>query len=402
MVSYEFPPVTAFGGIGSYMYHLSLLLAQAGHHVTVFSAAPGAGEVIKNEKCHCQNFLIPANSNDAFRSAVLPVFETYLKANRVDVIESPEVGACALYIKQKFPGIPLVVKMHTPGVLITRVNNTYVPLHRKIRFVAGAILRGTLDAGYWSSSDRNQHSDEEYKVCRLADSLLSPSTALKNWAVAFWGMKTSDIQVVPNPFSPDERLFEFPVENRPLAISFVGKLSVLKGMKCLLKAIPLILKQHRNVKIYIVGRDEFENGKSMQSLIEDKLGSFKKQVVFTGALVKEDVNEVYRISRVNMVPSLWENYPTVVMEAMAAGSVVVASNAGGMGEMIEHNKTGLLFKSKDGVALAGAVNRLLDNEQERMNMAQAAREALRLRNDNATCNKDILNVYTRFDKVLSA
>jgi hypothetical protein len=64
------------------------------------------------------------------------------------VIESPEVGACALYIKETYPSIPLVIKMHTPGVLITKISNTYQSVFTKLRYIAGAFLRGRFDLGF--------------------------------------------------------------------------------------------------------------------------------------------------------------------------------------------------------------------------------------------------------------
>ena len=396
LVSFEFPPLNAVGGIGTYMYHLCKILNDADHNVTVFSANPNAEAVEEKHYEYCTNYLLPSKTNEAFRKDVLPVFNTFLEQNKVDVIESPEVGACALLIKENNLHIPLVVKMHTPGVLITKVNNTYVPLNKKLRFVAGAFVRGRLDAGYWKKHDKNRDNDLEYKICMLADTLLSPSQALKNWAVKFWGISAHKINVLRNPFSFDDNLFSMPLTGRPNVISFVGKLSVLKGMKGFTQAIPLILKENIGYKIILVGRDEIENGKSMQEFMEAELVEYKSQIVFTGALDKKRLNEVYATSKVCVFPSLWENYPNVIMEAMAAGAAVAASDTGGIPELISNNETGILFNAKKPHEIADAINRFLADDTRRLTIAEAARNALLVKNLNTELEKELLQVYTHF------
>lgn len=396
LISYEFPPTNAIGGIGSYMHHLCVFLTGKGQKVTVFSANPGSLEESVINYPHCVNYLIPSPNNESFRKDVLPVFETFIKKNRVDLIESPEVGACALHIKEKFPHIPLVVKMHTPGVLITKVNNSYVPLKKKLRFVAGALIRGKLDAGYWALHDKNRDADVEYRICMMADTLLSPSMALKQWAVKFWGISPQKIQVLRNPFSLQDDLFSMSLFNRPNVISFVGKLSVLKGMKALTKAIPIILKKNKGYKFFLVGRDEIENGVSMQAFMKKELDAYKTDIIFTGALDSDKLKEVYSSSKVCVFPSLWENYPTVIMEAMAAGATVAAAKRGGIPELIKNNNTGMLFDAMKPEEIARVVNELLDNEKKRLEIATTARQELMDNINSGLFETALLQVYTQY------
>jgi glycogen synthase len=391
LVSFEFPPLNAVGGIGSYMYHLCQLLNDAQHSVTVFSANPSAKELEVIQRTYCTNYLLPSKSNEEFRSDVLPVFNSFLEKNKVDVIESPEVGACALYIKETNPHIPLVVKMHTPGVLITRVSNTYIPLKKKLRFVAGSILRGKPNAGYWSTKDANKESDLEYQICMLADTLTSPSLALKKWTNKFWDIPLERINIIPNPFSPNLSLFSLPISARENLVTFIGKLSVLKGMYALTKAIPIILKQNPSYKILLVGRDETENGLSMKAYMQNELKAFLPKIIFCGVLTEKELEVVFSKSKICIVPSLWENYPTVILEAMAAGVAVTASDAGGIGEIIMHDVTGVLFNPKKPSQIANAVNTLINNDTKRIELAETARK--NLSENNKLSRGKIINVY---------
>ena len=373
LISFEFPPLTATGGIGSYMYHLATLLTLKGNNVAVFSALPGGKKVEIVTLANCINYRVPAEDNERFRENVLPVFETYMVDHKVDVMESPEVGACALRIKQRFPRLKLVVRMHTPGVLITKISNSQQPLLQKIRFVVGSLLRGNFDLGYWATKDKNRNVDVEYQICKSADTLIAPSEALKQWAVNFWDIPAENIKVLPNPFSLQSTLFLLPLTNRPSVISFVGKLSILKGMKALTAAIPLILAKNKNCKIYLVGRDVVEHGQSMKAYMQRELAAYSSSIIFTGPLNEEGLEKIYAMSQVCVFPSLWENYPTVVLEAMAAGAAVVASNVGGVPELINNGLTGLLFNPGKPAQIANAVNELLGNETRRMDMVKTAR-----------------------------
>ncbi|XVJ67673.1 MAG: glycosyltransferase family 4 protein [Lacibacter sp.] len=378
LVTYEFPPFMATGGIGSYMYHLAHVMAAKGHHVTVFSATQSHAEVTVRKETAYTNYLIPAADTVVFRKEVLKLFESYIQNHRVDVIESPEVGACALHIKEAYPFLPLVVKMHTPGVLITKVSNTYQSVFTKLRYVAGAFLRGRFDLGYWSKTDLNKESNPEYRICQLADQLLSPSAALKDWAVRYWQLPEQKIKILPNPITADEHLFSFPLSNRSKTICFIGKLTVLKGMMAFTPAIKEILLGHSDYKIIIAGRDEALSDAvpSMKAWMLDQLEAVKDRVVFTGAVEKENVLEILSQSKVCIVPSLWENYPNVVLEAMAAGCTVAAAHRGGIPELIDDGNTGLLFDPLKPSSIVKAIDQLLNDEPKRLQLAAAARETV--------------------------
>lgn len=395
LVSYEFPPEMATGGIGSYMYHLAHLLHLNGHHVTVFSATSNYEDVVIIERDDCLNYLIPSGNAKEFRNKVREVFETYIQKNQVDVIESPEVGACALEIKKAFPHIPMVVKMHTPGVLITKVSNTYQPLLQKLRYIAGALKKGKFDLGYWATHDENQLNDPEYQICEMADLLLSPSLALKNWAVNYWNIPSSKINVLPNPFTASTDLFQHSVERNTKQICFVGKLTVLKGMIAFTKAMKTVLKNHPDYILYLVGRDEIDphTKVSMKDFMQQELKAFDSRVIFKGALPGNEVKGLLSTIEIVVVPSLWENYPTVVLEAMAAGCAVAASNRGGIPELITDHENGMLFDPMKPQSISSAVDALIKDDALRFKLALKGRKKVQEQNTVYHLTEKILTVY---------
>ncbi len=391
-MTYEFPPHMNTGGIGSYMFHLSNLLSHAGHRVTVFSATLSNEKMQKMEYQYCTNYIFHAPTIGDFREAVRVYFHEYIKDHRVDIIESPEVGACALRIKEDFPEIPLVVRLHTPGVIITKVSNSYQPISIKLRYVLGSLLRGRVDLGYWARTDENRKEDLEFQICLVADYLVSPSAALGKYLSTFWQFNKL-IQVIPNPFQADDDLLSYPLHGRDKLICFVGKLTILKGMFALTKAVNRILQQNPDYRFVFVGRDEAVSTRipSMQVWMEKKLKRVMNRVEFTGSLNREGVNELLGKSRICVVPSLWENYPTIVLEAMAAGTALVASDSGGISEIIQNGKTGYLINPRKPSKIANAVNKFISKESERLEITAASREWIR--NSQTEIENSILDLY---------
>lgn len=395
LVTNEFPPEMATGGIGSYMHHLAKLLHQSGHIVFVISSANAKKEAVV-DRGYCINYLVPVKNDVTFRKQALKIFENHLKDVDIDIMESPEVQACGLDIKMKYPEIPMVVKLHTPGVLISKVYRTYEPFLSKARFVAGSLLRGKPDAGYWRRYDAHKDHDPEYQIAKLADTLLSPSEALRNWVSQYWSIDASGIRVVPNPFSLDESLLNCPIERQTKTICFIGKLSVLKGMVVLTSAIRKMLKKYTDYRFVICGEDEHLTGKgpSMRAWVRSQLETFSDRVEFRGRVNREEVNAILGTSEISVIPSLWENYPNVVLESMAAGAAVVAARTGGIPEIIKDRQEGLLFSPKDSNQLALCIIKLIESSAERYRMAMNARKKVCSMNACAR-QKDILEVYEK-------
>ncbi len=397
LITFEFPPYNAIGGIGSYFFNLANLLGNYGHKVFVFSCTNKEPTLafIKNE--NYENYLILALSNNQFRKEVTKVFSDFLLEHKIDVIESPEVGACALDIKNKYPHIPLIVKMHTPGVLITKVYNSYHTFFKKIRYVLGSLRKGKLDLGFWATSDKNMENDDEYIICKKADVLLSPSNALKKWAIKFWKFQENKITVIANPFFLFSKHQTNAIKRDSKIICFVGKLTILKGIVVLTASIKKIVEQYPEYRFKIVGRDELISKEipSAKSWMINTLGESAKKVDFLGALNGDEVRNVFETSDICLVPSLWENYPTVILEAIVAGCPVIASNRGGMPEIIEHKKTGLLFSATSSNDLTEKIKLIIEHKNFGFELAKNAQVMVL---NNIDVQKNILNVYEQFQK----
>lgn len=151
-------------------------------------------------------------------------------------------------------------------------------------------------------------------------------------------------------------------------IGFVGWLLPIKGAMNLLKAMRRIYLSVPEAQLVFVGKGELE---SILKAEAERSG-LTDNVKFLGW--RDDVQDLMPLFDVFVLPSLNEGMGRVLVEAMAAARPVVASNVGGIPDLIIHGKNGLLVPSGDEIALADAILRLLYNPQEARKMGQAGKE----------------------------
>ena len=166
---------------------------------------------------------------------------------------------------------------------------------------------------------------------------------------------------------------ELGIREGDLVIGSVGRLMEQKGMAYLLQAFSRLARQGDDTKLVIVGDGELRH--DLEILARNlQVGD---RVVFTG--IRRDVPDLMRLFDVFALPSLWEGQPITVVEAMAAGRPVVATDVGGNAEILKHGEFGILVPPRDENALAGAIGALLRDparagELGRRAASHAARE----------------------------
>ncbi len=378
-ISYEYPPYTTGGGIGSYTFQISQAMALRGHQVSVFCKGD-IDEVVlnKNKIVYYINSVDPAS----FKEDVLGRFEEIQKKENFDVVECSEYGADALRIKENHPSLPLVVKLHAPKFLIIRFNNLYYNYLIYPNFCTDDYLT-ILKKYYWLLRKKklrknifkySKTSDEEYKLASVADAVCSPSNKLAEVIKKDWRI-TKKIAIVPNVYIPDESLLKQPLSEKFQTFVFIGKLMVLKGVLDLCKAIPIVLKKHPTIKFIFVGEalNSPQNGVEMDEYIKNQLADYIESLQFKGSVLLSEIPYVLEDCDALILPSLWENFPTVCLEAMSAGKLVIGTNSGGIPEIIG-KKFGLIAKRKNSKDLAEKILFAIENPKIMKELARKGRE----------------------------
>lgn len=161
---------------------------------------------------------------------------------------------------------------------------------------------------------------------------------------------------------------EFGLRADDILVLFVGRLDLVKGVPYLLEAIRRLVVEHSHVKLLIVGDG------SMQASYKVLAKGCEASIIFAG--YRSDVPDLMRAADIFALPSLSEGAANVVMEASASGLAVVATDVGGIPEIIEEGVTGLLVKPKDPDGLYRALKRLVEDPRLAAEMGLQGRKRM--------------------------
>lgn len=337
-VSQELPPETGWGGIGTHVYNLSIALARLGHDISVVSKSIDGRYSSKIEN-NVKIFRIPdepsyLKSLDLLYPLplrrCLAVMQWLKVQPAFDIIETPEFAAETFFYQVwHSSNVPMVVRLHTPFLICQELDGMPTNSYR-VR------MRNWIE-GYCISH---------------ATKLISPTRSLAN----LLGEKSVEII----PYCMDAEIF-FPKnkdgeKRKEKIILFAGRLEKRKGVEVLARAIPDVVREYPSIKFKFVGSDTptGEGGISMKRWLVDFFAknNISRYVEFAGYVPRTDMVQYYQESDICVIPSLWENFAYVGLEAMSCGVPVIASNVGGFPEMITHNIDGFLFESNNHTHLA--------------------------------------------------
>lgn len=156
-------------------------------------------------------------------------------------------------------------------------------------------------------------------------------------------------------------------QDRPVMIGCVAFLTQRKGIAYLISAVREVVDRHPRTRLVIVGDGE-ERARLQAQIAALRLPG---NVALLGN--RRDVAELMNGFDIVVLPSLWEAFGLVLVEAMACGKPVVATAVGGIPEIVEHDRTGILVPARAVTPLAQALTRLIENPELRREMGAAGR-----------------------------
>ncbi|HVP93067.1 MAG TPA: glycosyltransferase family 4 protein [Acidobacteriota bacterium] len=388
MLTWEFPP-RIIGGISPHVYYLSKSLTQNDVKVYVvtcdFPGAPQHETVDGVEVFRIDSYKNPS-----------PDFATWVYLMNVNM--QKEAAALVNSLNGKVDvfhahdwlvadaGIGLKHVFRKP--LLTTVHSTEIGRRNGIHFDYERMIHETEA---WLTY-------EAWKVICCSNYMVSHV----RWA---FGLPQDKLVMVPNgvdasvyakndDLSSFRSRFALPEEK---IVLFVGRLVYEKGVHVLVNAIPKVLEKV-NAKFIIVG-----NGYMRDQLsdIVKKMG-FAHKVMFTGFIDDDTLRKLQKCADVSAVPSLFEPFGIVALEAMAAKSPVVVSDTGGLSEIVEHDVTGVKVYPENPDSLAWGITKVLLNDSYanwiRTNAYKKIQEKYnwnKIAQQTEAVYESILNVYSK-------
>ena len=355
LLTTEFPPFHG-GGISTYCYFTAQMLTETGYNVTVFTQDDAIADFdISSLQQGIR--LIRFNSNRGGLHKVLGyearlsyAFADMLRKiigdeGKPDYIEAQDYLGIAYYITQFkhcgyefFSGVPIIITLHSPAFLYLLYNR--VPVYRFPDFWTGEMEKQAIVA---------------------ADIIISPTRFLAEEVSKHMPIGNKEIIVLPNPYKNSEqpaRQFE---RNR---IIYYGKLSAQKGSFELLAYFKELWDDGFSYPLHIVGDTGIvyhPEMKTMGQWVKDKYATYISSGLLQmhGKIKPGQIADYLKDAHVILVPSIVDNMPYVIMEAMSMGKPVLVSAQGGQIEMIEEGVSGFLFDHNEPASFGEQLKKIL-------------------------------------------
>ena len=365
-LSWEYPPLV-YGGLGRHVHALAETQAAAGHDVVVLTQHPGDPSVALDETVSGVRVLrvphdpssIPMSEllawvlslNHAFVRAGMRLGRTWTP----DVLHAHDwvVAHTGAALRQEY-GVALVATMHAteagrhqgwlPNDLSTAIHTTEWWLTFEARRVITC----------------SQHM--RWEVTRLFELPADKVDVIPNGIdLGEWTTTGDDVAAARTELAADGPM-----------VLFAGRLEWEKGVHTLVEAMPRLRRRFPGLRLVVVGK-----GSQLEPL-EDLARRLRvsRSVHFAGWRTEAGLRSAAAAADVVVVPSVYEPFGLVALEAAALGTPLVASDTGGLAEIVVNGETGLTFPALDAPALADAVTAMLRDEVLARRVVREAREVL--------------------------
>lgn len=384
MLSYHTCPLATLGGkdtggMNVYVRDLTIQLGRMGIHVDVFTRSQdehvphvmhdlGFG----NRVVHVQagpEVPLPKHQLVEYIPEFVDCIQKFAaeKDIRYDIIHSHYwmSGLAAASLSDLWGGVPIIQMFHTLGEMKNRVARNPEEKEGAYRL------------------------DGESAVVKRADRIIVSTPAEQAQLEWFYHANMNKISIIPPgvdighfyPIAVDEAREYLGLKSDDRMILFVGRIEPLKGLDTLIRAVACLqLKDlHEPVRLAVIGGDpdaEPDNMSEEMARIQklcDEL-TVGKMVAFLGKRGQDTLPYYYSAAEVVVMPSHYESFGMVALEAMACGTPVIASQVGGLAFLVQDGVTGFTIPAEDSNALCEKLTALLGDETLRKQMGHAAED----------------------------
>lgn len=331
LVNEEYPKETNFGGIATYQKIVAEEYVRQGHKVTVICRGINKYQNYTENGVNIIRVFQHNTHNKKkdyieYRKKIRDILINMQNNNEIDIIETPDWGAETIFYEPKRK-VPLVVRLHTPLKI-------------------------------WLKYNKNNFGNITKKMLRWEKHLIENADLVTCCSHSLLNEMKKDFKIIdkaivtPNPanlnnFYRDNNIKK---ENKLL---YVGSVEERKGVIVLAKALNIVFKKIPNLKVEFIGKDTTRNNKNIssfeyiKSIVDNK---YINNIKFCGQLDNSEVMYHMNTALIGVYPSLFDNFPYVILESMATGLQIVGSSNSGMVEMLD--KYGSIYDAGNEYSLA--------------------------------------------------
>jgi glycosyltransferase involved in cell wall biosynthesis len=403
------------GGVNSYLETVKSELEEHGHQVDMlahrqdmksiykysylpheFGRTVSGGEIDKSTNHHKKQTIKDVIDNQLYQyyEQNLPQVDPHIRWREVERYTF-EIAAALL----KLDGYDLI---HANDILSTRALWRVKP--KRIPLVA--TIHGLVSAEYLHSGMIKSRESlgwkyavaEEYCGHMSADATIIPTKWQKGQLHADYGVPGDKITVIPYAFDLApflEKLLHQPypplrageLQANKLTIACPARLVPEKDHKTLIEALSIVKRKRNDFVCWLIGEGKLRDELEMQA---EKWG-VSENLVFLGE--RWDVPALLRLADIVVLASIQDMHPFSLMEAQVAGKPCVASDAGGIPEVVRHGETGLIFEAGNRLQLAERILQLMSNPGLRSRLGANAAARGKRRYSAKTLYEKTMDVY---------
>ena len=351
MATSVFPP-GKLGGVSNHVCNISSELVRRGHEVTVITRGSMKGPEV--------SYL---SGLTVYRVRFLPLYPFHAKLFEFFFTKNFRTLETDFDIVHYH--LPLSPIAHTQLPTVVTVHSTGMGQASRIELRDFYSFAHKLFNVYRYSI--------ESKALRNADIITAVSKKVAEELHRYHDVKLNSIITSGNGVDTN---FFVPRKNNEIDeetyVLFCGSLIYQKGLLDLVKSAKYILQKHPEVSFVLAGEGPLE--RALKNIVR-KL-KFTKKFVFLGYVNQNKLLRYYQDATVCVLPSYYEGLPSVLLEAMACGVPIVATNVGGVSEFVVNEKNGLIIPMKDPKLIADAVSRLVEDDDLRTAIGKAGRKTV--------------------------
>jgi len=359
LVCTAYPPEDG-GGIGTYTEALATGLVALGQEVHVLAASIADTEEQRGGVClhRMRRRHLPRIERHlpglVWSAQVARCLRAISRNAPLDVVEFPNWEGPGLVYTLAPRRAPVVTRLHTPFFETLSLDSGGRPPALGDRIVC------------WL----------EARAVRRSDHLTSSTVHHRKMMSRAYGIGEARVEILPLgiPLPRVEDMSSLP-PSRPPRVLYVSRLEHRKGTLSFLEAIPQVMAAVGSVEFVLVGRDRphAPGGKKFADYFHHRYPALAGSVSFLGFVGADELAQHYQSCDLFVVPSQYESFGLIFLEAMARGKPVIGCRAGGMIEVIADGETGYLTPVGDTGALVGKMVTLLRDAELRRRMGLAAR-----------------------------
>jgi glycogen synthase len=401
-VTSEYPPVH-FGGLGTAVAGLTQALTEAGTDVAIVLVHGGGAYGLSSEYGYSSAYGACHGNSDGRR---------YDSVSRQNADRNPDessgqtsprsqiAGAEFLHLSyaQALSVAPLEEILR--GTRLIHLHSSWLwPIAAAIRKVTGLPIIYTahsIDLAEVQYGEWLPHGSIQDSALTGADLVIALSESERVCLGRHYPRQMARVRVVGNGIHPVPGL---PVKHHRMpgaSVLYVGRFGTRKGLHDVFEAAPLVFEEVPKARFVFVGGGCPDDGPGeARAWMPAHLCAYGGRMNFLGWQHPGSfaVSNYYAAADVLVVPSRYEPFGMVVLEGMLAGQAIVATNIGGPAELLEHERTALLYPPGDVDALASAIVRALRDYRLRRDLGAAARVEVLERWTWRRVLPEILEVY---------